>query len=62
MLVMELKDVPDRALAVDHVGDPAGQQAQHRRHPVELADLAALVAEQSEGQLVLAGEGGVLVH
>src|ERR1017187_10476358 len=52
--------VADRALAVDHVGDPAGQQAQERRNPVELADLTALVAEQREGQLVFAGEGGVL--
>ena len=28
-----VEDVPDRALAVDHIGDPARQQAEHRRYP-----------------------------
>src|ERR1700690_2651785 len=51
--------VADRALAVDHVGDPAGQQPEHRRNPVELAYSATLIAEQRERQLMPAGEGGV---
>src|SRR5580658_6116796 len=54
-----VEDVPDRAGAVDHVGHPAGQQAEHGRHPVGLADLAALVAEERERKLVSAREGGV---
>jgi hypothetical protein len=57
-----VEDVPDRAGAVDHVGDPAGDQAHHGRHPVRLADLAALVGQQRERQPVLAGEAGVLVR
>jgi hypothetical protein len=56
------EDVPHRALAVDHVGDPSGHHAKRRRHPVTLADLPALVAEQRERQLMLAGEGGVPFH
>src|SRR5690349_5098068 len=57
-----VENMPDRALAVDHVGDPAGYQAEHRRHPVALAHLPALVAEQRERQVVLAGEASMLVH
>jgi len=56
-----VEDVPDRAGAVDHVGDPAGEQAHHGRHPVRLADPAALVGQQRERQLVAVGEGDVLV-
>jgi hypothetical protein len=56
-----IEDVPDRARAVDHVGDPAGEHAQQPRHPVSLADAAALVGQQRERQLVPAGESGVLI-
>jgi GNAT superfamily N-acetyltransferase len=54
--------VPDRAGAVDYVGDPAGEQAEHGRHPVGLADAAALVGQQRERQPVLAREAGVPVR
>src|SRR5579863_2891724 len=57
-----IENVPDRALTVDDIGDPAGQQAEHRRYPVALADATALVAEQGERQLVPIGEGCVLAH
>jgi hypothetical protein len=57
-----VEDVPDRARAVDHVGNPAGDQAEDGRHPVSLADAAALVGQQGERQLVPAGESGVLVR
>ena len=54
-----VEDMPDRALTVDHVRHPAGEQTQHRRDPVLPADPPALVTEQREGQIVLASEGGV---
>jgi hypothetical protein len=57
-----VEDVPDRAGAVDHVGDPAGDQSHHGRHPVDLADPAALVGQQRERQPVLAREAGVPVR
>src|SRR6185437_15873810 len=47
--------------AIDHVGHPAGHDAQHRRDAVALAHLTAGIAEQGERQLVLAGEAGVPV-
>lgn len=56
------EDVPDGAGAVDHVGDPAGEQPHHGRHPVRLADPAALVGQQRERQPVLAREAGVPVR
>jgi AraC family transcriptional regulator, transcriptional activator FtrA len=56
-----VEHVPDRALAVDHIGDPPGDQTEHRRHPVELADLAAPVGQERERQAVLAREARVLV-
>jgi hypothetical protein len=55
-----VEDVPDGAAAVDHVGDPAGDQAKHRRHPVALAYPPALVAHQGKRQLVMVRERGVL--
>jgi repressor LexA len=55
-----VEHVPDGAGAVDHVGDPAGDQAKHRGHAVALAHPPALIAHQGERQLVMLGEGGVL--
>jgi hypothetical protein len=57
-----VEDVPDRAGAVDHVGDAAGEQPHHGRHPVRLADPAALVGQQRERQPVLACEAGVPIR
>src|SRR6516162_8521420 len=54
-----VEHVPDLALAVDHVGDPPGYQAEQCRHSVTLPDSSALVAEQRERQVVSAGEGSV---
>jgi hypothetical protein len=54
--------VADHAIAVDHIGDPAGYHGQCGRNAVKLAHRAALVAEQRERQLVLARESGMLVH
>ena len=56
-----VEDVPDRAVAVDDVRDPAGDEAERRRHPVRLADLAALVGQQRERQLMVGRERGVPV-
>src|SRR5271170_4272066 len=52
--------MPDSAGAVDHVGHPPGQDAERRRDPVALADLAPLVAEQREREIMVAGESGML--
>jgi len=57
-----VEDVPDRAGAVDHVGDPAGDQPEYRRHPVGPADPAALVGQQRERQPVPVREAGVPVR
>jgi hypothetical protein len=54
--------MPDRAGAVDHVGDPTGDKPERGRHPVSLADPAALVGQQRERQPVLAREAGVPVR
>jgi len=56
---LRVDDVPDDAVTVDHVGDPARQQAEGRRDPVTLANPAALIAEQREGELMMARERGV---
>ncbi len=56
-----VEDVPHSAVAVDDVRDPAGHEAEHRRHPVRLADLAALVGQQREGQHMVVRERGVLL-
>jgi hypothetical protein len=56
------EDVPDRAGAVDHVGDPAGDESHHAGYPVGLPDPAALVGQQGKRQPVLAGESGVPVR
>jgi hypothetical protein len=50
------EDMPDGALPVDHVGHPAGQDAEGTVHAVALPDRAAVVAEQQERQPVAAGE------
>ena len=54
--------MPDRAAAVDHVGDPAGEEPERGRHPIGLADPAALVGQQRERQPVLAREARMLVR
>lgn len=49
----------DDALAVYYEGDSTGQQAEGGRYAIGLAHRAVAVAEQEEGQAVLAGEPGV---
>src|SRR6516162_2738828 len=54
--------MPDGAVTVDDVGDPARYQTEHGRYSVRLADLAAFVGEQRERQVVLAREPGMPVR
>ena len=52
-----VEDVPDRAGAVDHVGDPAGEQPDHGRHPVCLADPPPWSASSVNGSRCLLRSG-----
>src|ERR1700733_10633242 len=45
--------MPDDAIPVDHECDPPGNHAQRFLPPRKLADPAAFIAEEREGQLVL---------
>ena len=49
----------DDAIAVDDEGDAAGDEAEEFVHAVELADIAALIGEEGEAELVSRGEAGV---
>ena len=51
-----VEDVAHHPLAVDHIGDPAGQQTENARDAKGLAQLVVLVDQQGVGEVVAAGE------
>jgi hypothetical protein len=47
------ENVPDDPLLVYYVGNPTREKTEGVRNTIEPSDLFSLIAEQSEGQIVL---------